>query len=151
MNGARVGEETAEPRDCVLCAIAAGREPASFVYEDGEVVAILSLDQPTRLKVLVFPRAHVETIFDLSDTMAGDVFRAASRIARGIRSASGWGDMNLVQSNGAAAGQEVPHFHLHLVPRSEGDEILLQWPARRVPREELDAMAAEIRSGMGTG
>ena len=133
---------------CVLCGIASGTEPASFVYEDDDVVGILSLDQPTPYKTLVMPRAHVETLFDLSNDQAAGLFRAAVRIARAVRDASGCAGLNLVQSNGAAAGQEVPHFHMHLVPRLEDDEIRLEWPARRAGRGQLDEMAADIVRSM---
>ena len=131
-------------RHCVLCAIAAGAEPASFVYEDEDVLGIMSLDQPVRHKVLIFPRAHAETLYDLDDELAGALFRASARVARAVRDASGCPGLNLVQSNGSAAGQEVPHFHLHLVPRAQGDEIVLAWPAGRAERSELDALAADI-------
>ena len=129
---------------CVLCAIAARVEPGSFVHEDEDVVGIMSLDQPTPYKVLVLPRAHVETIYDLSDELGGALFRATARLARAVRAASGCSGLNLVQSNGRTAGQEVPHFHLHLVPRAQDDGIVLAWPPRRLERAELDALAADI-------
>ncbi len=134
--------------ECIFCAIAAGREPASFVYEDDEVLAILSLDQPTGHKTLVLPRAHVETVFELSDHQAGRLFQVAARVARAVRDASGCAGLNIVQSNGAVAGQDVPHFHMHLVPRAEGDDIRLEWPGRRAGREALEAMAGEVVRSM---
>jgi histidine triad (HIT) family protein len=134
---------------CVFCAIASGTEPASFVYEDDDVLGLMSLDQPSPYKVLVVPRAHVETIYGLPDELAGGLFRASARIARAVREASGCAGLNLVQSNGVAAGQDVPHFHIHLIPRAGGDKIRLDWPARPAGRDELDAMAAEIGLHMG--
>ena len=139
------------PTDCVFCAIAAGGKPASFVHEDEDVLAIMSLDQPVPCKLLILPRAHVETIFDLSDTQAGALFRVAVRLARAVRDATACPGLNLVQSNGAAAGQDVPHFHIHLVPRAQDDGVVLSWPARRVGRGELDAMAGRIREKMRAG
>jgi histidine triad (HIT) family protein len=139
------------PTDCVFCAIAAGREPASFVHEDEDVLAVMSLDQPVPCKVLVLPRAHAETIFDLSDAQAGALFRVAVRVARAVRDSSACSGLNLVQSNGAVAGQDVPHFHMHLIPRAENDEVALSWPGSRAGRGELDAMAARIRENMRAG
>jgi histidine triad (HIT) family protein len=130
----------------VFCAIVAGTEPASFVYQDEDVVAFLSLDQPTPFKVLVLPRAHAETIYDLSDAQAAALLRAAVRVARAVRHASACAGLNLVQSNGAPAGQDVPHFHMHLIPRTDGDGVVLNWPVKRVGRETLDGMAAQIRA-----
>jgi histidine triad (HIT) family protein len=145
---AGAAEQGAGPANCVFCAVVRGSEPASFVYRDDQVVGIMSLDQPTRHKVLVLPREHVETIFDLSDEQAGSLFRAAADIARAVRAASGCVGLNVVQSNGSAAGQDVPHFHMHLLPRAAGDQIRLDWPARRAERAELDTMAAEIGRNM---
>ena len=138
------------PEGCVFCSISAGNADASLVYQNVGVLALLSLDQPTSHKVLVTPRQHVETIFDLEDDQARDLFQVAVRLARAIRTASGCSGLSLIQSNGRAAGQDVPHFHLHLVPRFEADKIRLEWPAARAPREELDQMAASIRSCMET-
>lgn len=151
MNHENSSEGTASPKDCVFCAIAAGREPASLVYEDEDVLAIMSLDQPVPCKVLVMPRVHAETIFDLSDAQAGALFRVAVPLARAVRDASACSGLNLVQSNGATAGQDVPHFHMHLIPRAENDGVALSWPMRRAGRRDLDAMAAQIREKMRAG
>ena len=129
---------------CAFCDIAVGAEPASLVYQDDKILGILSLDQPNPYKVMVLPRAHVETIFDMSQDLAAALFRSVPRIARAVRDASGCPGLNIVQSNGAAAGQEVQHFHMHLVPRTDGDDVQLSWPSRRVEREKLDAMAADL-------
>jgi len=129
---------------CILCEISSGQVPASFVYEDECVVGIMSLDQPNPYKVLVIPRAHVETIYDLSDDQAARIFQAAVRIARAIREASGCDGLNVVQSNGRAGQQDVFHFHLHLVPRFLGDSILLSWENRPADRDALNRMAEEI-------
>ena len=71
------------------------------------------------------------------------------RIARGIRAASGCDGLNVVQSNGHAGQQDILHFHLHLVPRFSGDDILISWRNRPAGRDELDRMAEEIRSKVG--
>ena len=139
---------TSEPTSpgCVFCGIASGEAEASIVYEDAEAVAFLSLDQPTSHKVLIIPRSHKETIFDLPPDDASHLFRVASDIARAIRDASGCTGLNVIQSNGACAGQDVPHFHMHLIPRHEGDGVTLEWPHIQPERAELDQMAAEIRA-----
>ena len=134
--------------NCILCEISSGQVPASFVYEDEHVFGIMSLDQPNPYKVLVIQRAHVETIYDLSEDQAARIFQAAVKIARAIREASGCDGLNLVQSNGRAGQQDVFHFHLHLVPRFDGDNIQISWEGTRAKRDELNAMAEEIGSKM---
>ncbi len=132
--------------NCILCEISSGQAPASFVYEDKYVFGIMSLDQPNPYKVLVIPRAHAETIYDLSEDQAARIFQAAVKIARAIRQASGCDGLNVVQSNGRVGQQDVFHFHLHLVPRFHGDNVLISWQNKRAGRDELNRMAEEIRS-----
>ena len=118
------------------------------MYEDEYVFGIMSLDQPNPYKVLVIPRAHVETIYDLSEDQAARIFRAAVKIARAIREASSCEGLNVVQSNGRAGQQDVFHFHLHLVPRFDGDNIQIRWQNKQAERDDLNRMAEEIRSQM---
>ncbi|MEJ2511561.1 MAG: HIT domain-containing protein [Anaerolineales bacterium] len=103
--------------DCVFCRILSGDLPAHFVYQDELVAAFLSLEQPNPYKVLVVPRHHVETVYDLKDAQAAAIFQATVKISRAVRDASGCEGLNLVQSNGKAGQQDVFHFHLHIVPR----------------------------------
>jgi len=132
--------------NCIFCQISSGQAPASFVYEDEDVFGIMSLDQPNPYKVLVIPRAHIETIYDLSEDQAARIFQAAVKIARAVREASVCEGLNVVQSNGRTGQQDVFHFHLHLVPRFHGDDILISWRNNRAERDELDRMAEEICS-----
>lgn len=132
--------------DCVFCKILSGKLPAHFVYKDNIVVAFLSLEQPNPYKVLIIPRDHVETIYDLNDEHASAIFKAAVKIARGVREASKCEGLNLVQSNGRAGQQDVFHFHLHIVPRFFGDSVVFDWDNTPAPQEKLSQIAQEIRT-----
>ena len=129
----------------IFCAIGAGRVPGSFAYEDERVFAIMSLEQPTPYKVLVIPRDHVATVYDLTDEQAA-IFRATVRVARAVREASGCAGLNLVQANDPVGQQTVSHFHIHVLPRFAGDGIVLRWDNALADRVELDRLAAEIRA-----
>jgi histidine triad (HIT) family protein len=131
---------------CILCEISSRQAPASFVYEGEQVFGIISLDQPNPYKVIVAPRAHTETLYDLNDDQAAHIFQATVKIACVIREVSGCDGLNLVQSNGLAGQQEVFHFHLHLVPRFYADSIILKWDNTQMDRSELNHMAEEIRA-----
>lgn len=135
-----------EQPDCIFCKIIAGQAPASFVYQDEQVIGIMSLDQPNPFKVLIIPKAHREMIYDLSDDLAGQIFTATAKVARAIRKASKCPGLNVIQSNGRLGQQDVFHFHLHLLPRFEDDPINLNWPHESVSRSELAEMASEIRA-----
>ncbi len=130
---------------CVFCQIVSGQAPASVVYEDDLVLAIMDINQPNPYKVLVLSKAHLTTIYELDDATAAAIMRAAVRVARGIREVSGCEGMNVMQANGTAAGQEIFHFHLHLVPRHADDSIRFSWQFRYPERTTLDRYAAEIR------
>lgn len=132
--------------DCIFCQIVSGQAPASFVYQDDKVVAFMSLEQPNPYKVLVVPREHVETLFELNDQLAAAIFQTTVKVARAIRAASGCDGLNLVQSNGEAGQQDVFHFHLHLVPRFWNDEIVLDWDNTIQDRDTLASLAEEIRA-----
>ena len=133
---------------CIMCDLGERRKPGIFVYESEDVFAIMTLEQPNPYKVIVCSRAHVESIYDLTDVQAASIFMATVRIARAVRAASNCDGINLVQSNGRAAGQDVEHFHLHIVPRHRGDVIRLEWDITPSPRDVLEQLASDIRKKM---
>ena len=142
------------PGDCPFCAILAGDLPASIVCEDDGVVAFMDLRQAVPGHVLVVPRQHVETLYDLDEDSAAALMRMAVRVAKAARATFDPAGLNLWQSNGEAGGQEVPHFHLHVHPRRVGDGLLDVYPAG-VPapalREQLDALALMLRQQLEQG
>jgi histidine triad (HIT) family protein len=133
---------------CVFCRIMSGELPAHFVYKNDLVVAFLSLEQPNPYKVLVVTHEHVETVYDLTDEQAAAIFKATVKIAQGVRNVSKCEGMNLVQSNGKAGQQDVLHFHLHIVPRFFGDNIILDWDNTQAQPETLSRFASEIRASL---
>lgn len=136
------------PMGCPFCAIVAGRLDASIVAATPSAVAFLDLRQAVPGHVLVVPRQHVETIFELDPVLGGELMALATRVAKALQASLAPAGLNLWQSNGAAGGQEVPHVHLHVQPRRVGDGLFrvyplgLPAPARR---EALDQLAARIR------
>lgn len=133
---------------CPFCEIAAGRLRASVVAQTDRVMAFLDLRQATEGHVLVIPRQHVETIFDIEPELAGEIMGMGVRVARASRKAFHPAGLNLWQSNGAAGGQEVPHFHLHVQPRRVGDGLFQVYagrPPAPTSRETLDGLADRIR------
>ncbi|MGO1070017.1 HIT family protein [Lysobacter sp. CA199] len=133
--------------DCVFCEILAGRVPASFVYRDDRVAAFMDLRQTVDGHVLIVPLRHVHDIYGLDEAIAGHLMAIAVRVAKALAAAERPPGLNLWQSNGDAGGQEVPHVHLHVQPRREGDGILRLYrdglPAAS-DRGRLDRLAAQI-------
>ena len=134
--------------DCVFCRIVARQIPATVVHEDEHTLAFMDLGQVNPGHVLVAVKAHAENLYALNDAQAGAVLRAAARVARAIREAFKPQGLSVYQANGKAAGQTVFHYHLHLVPRHEGDGMALTWPVKNPARGELEAYAARIRASL---
>lgn len=131
--------------NCVFCRIMKKEIPASVVYEDEHTLAFMDLGQVNPGHVLVALKAHAENLYALDETQAAAVFRTASRVARAIRAAFEPQGLSVYQANGKPAGQTVFHFHIHLVPRHDGDGMTLGWPVKNPPREKLEAYAENIR------
>jgi histidine triad (HIT) family protein len=116
------------------------------VYEDEAALAFMDLGQVNPGHVLVASKAHAENVYELDDAQAAAVFRAAARVARAVRAAFDPPGLSIYQANGKPAGQTVFHFHLHVLPRHEGDGMQLVWPVKNPPRERLEEDCAKIRA-----
>jgi diadenosine tetraphosphate (Ap4A) HIT family hydrolase len=135
----------------VFCGIVAGTAEASPVYEDERVVAFADIKPWTRGHTLVVPRRHAAYLADLDTEDGAQLFRAAMTLAAALRRSSLQPEgVNLMLADGEAAGQEVFHVHVHVVPRTAGDGLGLRFPPdyRVRERPELDEVAAAIRSAL---
>ena len=140
---------SASPADCVFCAIVATRAEASLVNEDETAVAFLDINPITPGHALVVPRAHAASLAELDAELGGHLFRVAMRVASALRASPLRVEgVNLFLSDGAAAGQDVFHVHLHVLPRFAGDGLRIAHEAGAPGREALDAQAAAIRRAM---
>jgi len=134
--------------DCVFCRIVAKQIPATVVHEDEHTLAFMDIGQVNPGHVLVALKAHAENLFALEEAQAAAVFRTVARVARGIRAAFAPPGLSVYQANGKPAGQTVFHFHIHLVPRHDGDGMNLTWPVKNPPRGKLEDYAAKIRAAL---
>ena len=133
---------------CVFCEIAAGEAEASILHEDDRVYAVMDIQPVTPGHLMVIPKRHAAYLADLEDEDSDAMLRVARRAAVALR-ASGLRceGVNLFLADGEAAGQDVFHVHLHVLPRFEGDGFGLRLPPDYSvrPRAELEAAAAKIR------
>ena len=132
---------------CVFCRIMGGEEMVSVVYEDDRAIAFLDIQPMSPGHTLIVTKAHYETLFDLPEALAEHCIALARRIAPGLMAAMGAATVNLFCANGAEGGQDVPHFHFHLIPVSADAPFALQLPLPDAPvprREDLDVTAARI-------
>lgn len=131
--------------DCVFCRIVSGEIPSTVVWEDESTLAFMDIGSVNPGHVLVACKIHVDNVFGLDDRQAAAVFQTTARVAKAVNRAFSPQGVSVYQANGAAAGQTVLHFHIHVVPRHEGDGMDLVWPVKNPPRAALEEAAVKIR------
>ena len=130
--------------NCIFCKIANGEIPSRTLYEDDQFRVILDLGPATKGHALILPKEHAADIFEISEETASGVLVLAKRMAVKMTQKLHCDGMNLVQNNGEAAGQTVPHFHLHMIPRYHNDGQKINWIPGKCTQEELEAVKREI-------
>ena len=110
---------------CVFCKIISGEYSSSKIYEDDKILAILDLSQATTGHTLVMPKEHYENIFDLDLETAKQLFSVVKKISNHYQNViPNLKGINLLNNNGAKAGQTVMHYHMHIIPRYEDDDLV---------------------------
>ena len=135
--------------DCVFCKIRDGQIPSARVYEDDRTIAFMDINPLNDGHTLVIPRAHAATLFEADEADLRAAIATAKRVAVAIQDGLHPDGLNLLQANGAAAFQSVPHFHFHLVPRFTGDGKGFDWPMVAGDRGRIQAAAEKIRRALG--
>jgi histidine triad (HIT) family protein len=137
---------SADP-DCLFCKIVAGEIPATIVAEDDRTIAFMDINPATRGHVLVIPRTHARDVHEIDPEDLKAVAAAAQQLAAKARERLGADGVNLLNSNGRAAWQTVFHFHVHVIPRYEGDPLRLPGRPMDVGEGELAEVADQLRDG----
>lgn len=139
------------PNDCIFCQIVAGDIPSKTVYEDDTVLAFLDVNPLSPGHTLVISKDHCETLDDLPEDIATDLFAVLHDLTPTVEAAVDADASNVAFNNGEASGQEVPHVHGHIIPRFQGDggKPIHAIAGKRpdLSDEELDAIADDIRNG----
>jgi histidine triad (HIT) family protein len=129
--------------DCLFCKIVAGEIPATILAEDERTIAFMDINPATRGHALVIPRAHAADIHAIDPQDLQAVAVTAQKIARrAVSGGLGAAGVNLLNSNGPAAWQTVFHFHVHVIPRYEGDPLRLPWIPAPGDMDDIRAAAA---------
>jgi histidine triad (HIT) family protein len=131
--------------DCLFCKIVAGELPATIVAESERALAFADINPATVGHTLVVPRAHAKDVQDIGEADLAATIALAQRVAQAARERLGADGVNLLSSSGAAAWQTVFHFHIHVIPRYEGDPLRLPWTPAPGEGEQIAAAAAALR------
>jgi histidine triad (HIT) family protein len=142
---AKERDKTMKKEDCIFCKIANGEIPSATIFEDRDFRVMLDIGPATRGHVLILTKEHYDNIFEIDAETAGKLFSLASVIARAMKKVLNCDGMNVLQNNGTIAGQTVFHFHLHLIPRYEGDQVQVTWPQGSITEEEKEELVRSIK------
>lgn len=134
--------------DCIFCKIIAGEIPSATIYENEECKVILDRFPAAEGHMLILPKNHTPNLFEIDPEQAGRLFTLAAKIAREVKEELGLEHMNVLQNNGTVAGQTVFHFHIHLIPRREGDGIKMGWKPMELSDEQIAAMQARLAKAL---
>jgi len=130
--------------DCIFCRILAGELPATIVAEDERTISFMDIAPATRGHALVIPRTHAVDLLSVDPEDLAAVANAAARLAGRMKERLGADGVNLLNSCGAAAWQTVSHFHLHVIPRYDGDPLRLPWVPAAGDLSEIAAVGQEL-------
>ncbi|OON98568.1 MAG: histidine triad (HIT) protein [Epulopiscium sp. Nele67-Bin004] len=135
--------------DCIFCKIRDNEMPAFKVYEDDLFIVIMDRFPAGKGHVLIIPKEHAENIFEISDEVAKGLYPMAKKFAEVLKEVLGADGINIVQNNGLAATQAVFHFHLHVIPRFDGDKVRINQPTTyETTVEEIEEVAKLIKNAL---
>jgi histidine triad (HIT) family protein len=134
--------------DCVFCKIRDGQIPSVKVYEDGATLAFMDINPLNSGHCLVVAKRHAATLWDAEPADLQAAIVTAQKVARALRDTLKPDGLNMLQANGAAAFQSVPHFHLHLIPRWTGDGKGFDWKLVPGDREQITRTGDKLRAAL---
>lgn len=139
---------------CIFCRIIRGEIPSYKIYEDERTLAFLDINPSAPGHTLIIPKAHVTHLEDLSEEDAQALFNTLHRLVGGIQAAMEAPSSTIGINNGQESGQEVPHVHIHVIPRTRGDQgRIIQGLVQALNRpsaEEMLRIAERIREHTST-
>jgi histidine triad (HIT) family protein len=135
--------------DCIFCKIAAGEIPCSKVFEDDTTLAFMDIAPLGKGHVLVIPKNHFDNILEIDEETYGRLFSVICRIAKAVGASTSPDGMTVMQLNGKASDQVVPHLHIHIVPRWTGDGLRISaWESVSGDMKDISRNAESIKSNL---
>jgi histidine triad (HIT) family protein len=134
--------------DCVFCKIRDGQLPAMKVWEDERTLCFMDINPLTPGHCLVVTKPHAPTIFEADEEDLQAAVVTAKRMALALLQALKPDGLNVLQANGAAAFQSVPHFHFHLIPRWANDNKGFDWPPMPGDRGQIVKIGEKVRAAL---
>lgn len=130
--------------DCIFCKIVSGAAPSRKIYEDEHTLAFLDIAQDVDGHIVVIPKKHVKSILDCDEETLCQLMRTVKKISNHLTGSCGYDGVNLLNASDESAGQSVPHFHIHIIPRKNGDGINT-WPEFDGAKQDIEAVFSHIK------
>ena len=134
--------------DCIFCKIIAGEIPCFKLYEDDASLAFMDINPANEGHALVIPKEHAADLHAVSNEAIAATVVTAKKIAGALQRTINPDGLNLLQANGPAAAQSVLHFHMHVLPRFDNDELKLNWGLEAGDMDAIGALAERIRANL---
>jgi histidine triad (HIT) family protein len=131
--------------DCIFCKIAKGEISSNKVYEDESVFAFLDINPVSAGHTLVIPKKHYENIYDIPEEILEKITIVAKRLVLIYRDKFEIESVNILNSNGSAAQQDVFHYHMHIIPRKKGDGTIFKWESKKVDFDKFLEKLGEVK------
>ncbi|MBR2672869.1 MAG: HIT family protein [Oscillospiraceae bacterium] len=130
--------------NCIFCRIISGELPSRILYEDEETMAFMDVAGDVDGHVLVVPKKHVKNILDCDENTLFAVMRTVKKLSDHFTEDCGYDGVNLLNASDESAGQSVPHFHVHIIPRKRNDGINT-WPHLDGAKRDIDEVFQELK------
>lgn len=131
--------------NCIFCKIADGEIPSATLYEDDDFKVILDLSPASKGHALIIPKEHYRNLYDLDDALAQKALVLAKKMINKMTEVLDCDGYNIVQNNEEVAGQTVFHFHMHLIPRYNGDKVGLGWHMGELTDADKEEILARLK------
>jgi histidine triad (HIT) family protein len=134
--------------DCIFCKIIRGEIPSSKLYEDENCLAILDINPVAFGHTLVISRRHYPEFLDAPPEAMTEFMKTGYKVIGAVVKGTGAEGYNLLVNNNRCAGQVIPHLHLHVIPRKNGDGLRFEWNPRPYPEGEMEKIAKAIKASL---
>jgi len=132
--------------DCIFCKIIAGEIPVVKVLDEELVIAFMDINPSSKGHMLVVPKRHAENIFEIPESDLVALIKAVKRCAKAVKEALNAEGITILQLNGKASDQIVPHLHVHVIPRWENDGLSVStWKMKPGDMEEIQEIALKVK------
>jgi histidine triad (HIT) family protein len=130
--------------NCIFCKIAEGEIPSNTIYEDEDFRVILDISPANIGHCLVIPKKHFKDITEIDSEILSKGIKIAQKTAKAQKKALNADGVNILQNNGESAGQTVNHFHIHVIPRFKGDDVVIEFNSKEHSNEEFAEIKEKI-------